>query len=218
MLTKKQLELLLLIDKKIKKTGVTPSFDEMKEKLGLRSKSGIHRLIAALEERGFIKKLAFKARAIQVIKLPELNDQHIKNVQQKTKKYIEHPTVELPIIGRIAAGLPIEAIEDKSNTFHVPKSLIKGKDNFILEVKGESMIDAGINDKDLVIIKKQSHANNGDIVVALVNEEEATLKRFRKKGGTIALEAANDNFETRIYSGNQVNIQGVLAGLIRLYK
>ena len=217
MLTKKQLELLLLIDKRIKKTGVTPSFDEMKEKLGLRSKSGIHRLIAALEERGFIKKIAFKARAIQVIKLPELNDQHVKNIQQKTKKYTENPTIELPIVGRIAAGLPIEAIEDKSNTFHVPKSLIKGKDNFILEVKGDSMIDAGINDKDLVIIKKQSYANNGDIVVALI-EEEATLKRFRKKGDTIALEAANDNFETRIYSGNQVNIQGVLAGLIRLYK
>ena len=217
MLTRKQLELLLLIDKRIKKTGVTPSFDEMKKKLGLRSKSGIHRLIAALEERGFIKKLAFKARAIQVIKLPELNDQHVKNIQQKTKKYTENPTLELPIIGRIAAGLPIEAIEDKSNTFHVPKSLIKGKDNFILEVKGDSMIDAGINDKDLVIIKKQSYANNGDIVVALI-EEEATLKRFRKKGDTIALEAANDNFETRIYSGNQVNIQGVLAGLIRLYK
>ncbi len=218
MLTKKQLELLLLIDKKIKKTGVPPSFDEMKEKLGLRSKSGIHRLIAALEERGFIKKLAFKARAIQVIKLPELNDQHMNNIQQKTKKYTENPTIELPIIGRIAAGLPIEAIEDKSNTFHVPKSLIKGKDNFILEVKGDSMIDAGIYDKDLVIIKKQSYANNGDIVVALINREEATLKRFRKKGNTIALEAANDNFETRIYSGNQVNIQGVLAGLIRLYK
>ena len=217
MLTKKQLELLVLIDKKIKKTGVTPSFDEMKEKLGLRSKSGIHRLIAALEERGFIKKLAFKARAIQVIKLPDLNDQHMKNMQQKTKKYTENPTIELPIIGRIAAGLPIEAIEEKSNTFHVPKSLIKGKDNFILEVKGDSMIDAGINDKDLVIIRKQSYANNGDIVVALI-DKEATLKRFRKKGDTIALEAANDDFETRIYSGNQVNIQGVLAGLIRLYK
>ena len=217
MLTKKQLELLLLIDRKIKKTGVTPSFDEMKEKLGLRSKSGIHRLIASLEERGFIKKLAFKARAIQVIKLPELNNKHMKNIQQKSETYTENPTIELPIIGRIAAGLPIEAIEDKSNTFHVPKSLIKGKDNFILEVKGDSMIDAGINDKDLVIIKKQSYANNGDIVVALI-EEEATLKRFRKKGDTIALEAANDNFETRIYSGNQVNIQGVLAGLIRLYK
>ena len=134
-----------LIDKKIKKTGVPPSFDEMKEKLGLRSKSGIHRLIAALEERGFIKKLAFKARAIQVIKLPELNDQHMNNIQQKTKKYTENPTIELPIIGRIAAGLPIEAIEDKSNTFHVPKSLIKGKDNFILEVKGDSMGGPFIN-------------------------------------------------------------------------
>jgi len=217
MLTKKQLELLTLLDKGISKTGVTPSFDEMKERLGLKSKSGVHRLISALEERGFIKKLPFKARAIEIIKLPKINSNITKTTITKSIQSTDNPTIELPVLGKIAAGQPIEAIEDKTNTFHVPKSLTKGKESFILEVKGDSMVDAGINDKDLVIIKKQSHADNGDIVVALIDEEEATLKRFRKKGDTIALEAANDNFETRIYSGNQVNIQGILAGLIRSY-
>jgi repressor LexA len=217
MLTKKQLELLFLLDEKISLTGITPSFDEMKEKLGLKSKSGIHRIISALEERGFIRKLPFKARAIEIIKLPKLNKKRLDDKNIKDMKTNKNSLVELPIIGRIAAGLPIEAIEDKSNMFHVPSSFIKGKENFILEVKGDSMIGAGINDGDLVIVQKQSTAKNGDIVVALINDEEATLKRFRQKGNTIALEAANDDYETRIYSGDQISIQGILAGLIRSY-
>ena len=213
MLTRKQRELLMFLEEKISQSGVTPSFEEMKDKVGLKSKSGIHRLISALEDRGFIKKLPFKARAIEILKLPNIKQRPL---DEKTE-IIDNQVVELPIVGRIAAGLPIEAIESGENTFYVPKVLAKGSDSFILEVKGDSMIDAGINDGDFAIIKKQNTANNGDIAVALTNENEATLKRFRKRGDTIALEAANELFETRIYSAGQINIQGILIGLIRRY-
>lgn len=213
MLTKKQRELLMFLEERISQSGVTPSFEEMKDKVGLKSKSGIHRLISALEDRGFIKKLPFKARAIEILKLPNIKQRPL---DEKTE-IIDNQVVELPIVGRIAAGLPIEAIESGENTFYVPKVLAKGSDSFILEVKGDSMIDAGINDGDFAIIKKQNTANNGDIAVALTNENEATLKRFRKRGDTIALEAANELFETRIYSAGQINIQGILIGLIRRY-
>ena len=213
MLTRKQRELLMFLEERISQSGVTPSFEEMKDKVGLKSKSGIHRLISALEDRGFIKKLPFKARAIEILKLPNRKQRPL---DEKTE-IIDNQVVELPIVGRIAAGLPIEAIESGENTFYVPKVLTKGSDSFILEIKGDSMIDAGINDGDFAIIKKQNTANNGDIAVALTNENEATLKRFRKRGDTIALEAANELFETRIYSAGQINIQGILIGLIRRY-
>lgn len=213
MLTKKQHELLVFLEERISLTGITPSFEEMKKKVGLKSKSGIHRLISALEDRGFIKKLPFKARAIEILKLPNIKPQSFNNKANEVDKNI----VELPIAGRIAAGLPIEAIESGENSFYVPRVLTKGADSFILEVRGDSMIGAGINDGDFAIIKKQTTANNGDIAVALTNENEATLKRFRKRGDTIALEAANEAYETRIYSAGQISIQGILIGLIRKY-
>jgi len=213
MLTKKQRELLLFLEERISQSGVTPSFEEMKNKVGLKSKSGIHRLISALEDRGFIKKLPFKARAIEILKLPNIKS---KSKDDKSGIFEKH-VVELPIVGKIAAGLPIEAIESGENSLFVSNVLTKGADSFILEIKGDSMIDAGINDGDFAIIKKQSTANNGDIAVALTDENEATLKRFRKRGDTIALEAANESFETRIYSAGQISIQGVLIGLIRQY-
>ena len=214
MLTKKQRELLLFLEERISQSGITPSFEEMKKKVGLKSKSGIHRLISALEDRGFIKKLPFKARAIEILKLPKAKQKFSDN----NIKIINEHVVELPIVGRIAAGLPIEAIEAGENSLYVPKVLTGGSDSFVLEIKGNSMIDAGINDGDFAIIKKQSTANNGDIAVALTSENEATLKRFRKRGDTIALEAANEEFETRIYSAGQISIQGVLIGLIRQYQ
>ena len=213
MLTKKQHELLSFLEERISSSGITPSFEEMKNKVGLKSKSGIHRLISALEYRGFIKKLPFKARAIEILKVPNIKPKPFDHESDSDYKHI----VALPIVGRIAAGLPIEAIESGENSLYVPKILTKGSDSFILEVKGDSMIDAGINDGDFAIIKKQSTANNGDIAVALTNENEATLKRFRKRGDTIALEAANESFETRIYSASQISIQGILIGLIRQY-
>jgi len=213
MLTKKQHELLLFLEERIAQSGVTPSFEEMKNKVGLKSKSGIHRLISALEDRGFIRKLPFKARAIEILKSPNIKSKPSDNKPNTLDKHI----VELPVVGRIAAGLPIEAIEAGENSLFVSRFLTKGSDSFILEIKGESMIDAGINDGDFAIIKKQSTANNGEIVVALTDENEATLKRFRKRGDTIALEAANELFETRIYSAGQISIQGVLIGLIRQY-
>ena len=213
MLTKKQHELLLFLEERIAHSGVTPSFEEMKNKVGLKSKSGIHRLISALEDRGFIKKLPFKARAIEILKSSNKKSKSLDHKDDTLNKQI----VELPVVGRIAAGLPIEAIEAGESSLFVSKFLTKGSDSFILEIKGESMIDAGINDGDFAIIKKQSSANNGEIVVALTDENEATLKRFRKRGDTIALEAANELFETRIYSAGQISIQGILIGLIRQY-
>ncbi len=233
MLTKKQLDLLQFIHKRVQRDGVPPSFDEMKEALDLRSKSGIHRLITALEERGFIRRLAHRARAIEVVKLPEAITQGSKptftpKVIQGTKPQADPPrgampvsalhAIELPVMGRIAAGVPIEAISQRSHSVAVPGQMISGQgDHYALEVKGDSMIDAGINNGDVVVIRETNVADNGDIVVALVEDQEATLKRYLRNGNTIALEAANPAYETRIYTEDKVKVQGRLVGLIRTY-
>ena len=227
MLTRKQLDLLQFINKRMQKDGVPPSFDEMKEALDLRSKSGIHRLITALEERGFIRRLAHRARAIEIIKMPEGVDNagFTPSVVQggrvdppRAAISVEVDAIELPVMGRIAAGTPIEAIQEVSHNVAVPGGMVSGAGkHYALEVKGDSMIDAGINNGDIVVIKEQPDANNGDIVVALVDDQEATLKRLRKRGTSIALEAANPAYETRVYRDDQVKIQGKLVGLIRTY-
>lgn len=235
MLTRKQFELLMFINERIKETGVSPSFDEMKVALDLKSKSGIHRLITALEERGFIRRLPHRARALEIIKLPESASPSLArqkgfqpsviegslNKPELASNITEAPANEnsmtLPIMGTIAAGVPIEAIQEHGNDVTVPIEMLSHGDHFALEVSGESMIEAGILDGDTVIIRQQSTANNGDIVVALIDEEEATLKRLRKKGDSIALEAANPAFETRIFGPDRVRIQGKLVGLIRRY-
>lgn len=228
MLTRKQLELLDFIRKRMDSEGVPPSFDEMKEALDLRSKSGIHRLITALEERGFIRRLAHRARAIEIVKLPEAMErvgftpkviQGDRVAAPKGAMAIEAVhAMELPVMGRIAAGVPIEAIQEVSHHVAVPGSMLSGTgQHYALEVKGDSMIDAGINDGDIVVIREQSTADNGDIVVALVEDTEATLKRFRRKGNMIALEAANTAYETRVLPDHQVKVQGRLVGLIRSY-
>ena len=227
MLTRKQLDLLQFINKRMQKDGVPPSFDEMKEALDLRSKSGIHRLITALEERGFIRRLAHRARAIEIIKMPEGVDnagftpsvvQGGRVDQPRAAMPVEVDALELPVMGRIAAGTPIEAIQEVSHNVAVPGAMVSsGGKHYALEVKGDSMIDAGINNGDIVVINEQPDANNGDIVVALVDDQEATLKRLRKRGTSIALEAANPAYETRVYRDDQVKIQGKLVGLIRTY-
>ncbi len=237
MLTKKQHELLLFINDRITETGVSPSFDEMKDALDLRSKSGIHRLITALEERGFIRRLPNRARALEVVRLPD--EMAAANVsaapargfspsvveggfksrarpQQAARPPVEGMT-ELPVLGRIAAGTPIEAIQHEVDRIPAPGALMGSGEHFILEVQGESMINAGIHDGDLAIIKRCDDASSGDVVVALVDEEEATLKRLRKKGASIALEAANPSFETRIYGPDRVSVQGKLVALMRRY-
>lgn len=229
MLTRKQLQLLEFIHKRLQQDGVPPSFDEMKDALDLRSKSGIHRLITGLEERGFIRRLAHRARAIEIVKLPESLEK-----PGFSPKVIEGnappppPTnamaveavhaLELPVMGRIAAGTPIEAISEVSHNVAVPGSMLSGQgSHYALEVKGDSMIDAGINDGDIVVIREQGTANNGEIVVALVEGHEATLKRYLRKGDMVALEAANPAYETRMLRGDQVKVQGRLVGLIRSY-
>ncbi len=228
MLTRKQLELLDFIQKRMATDGVPPSFDEMKDALDLRSKSGIHRLITALEERGFIRRLAHRARAIEIIKLPEamgkpgFSPKVIKGDRAdqppRAMPVAAAHAIELPVMGRIAAGVPIEAISEVSHHVAVPGSMLSGKgQHYALEVKGDSMIDAGINDGDIVVIREQSTAENGDIVVALVEGYEATLKRFRRRGGMIALEAANPAYETRVLPDDHVKVQGRLVGLIRNY-
>ncbi len=223
MLTKKQLDLLTFIHKRIQRDGVPPSFDEMKEALDLRSKSGIHRLITALEERGFLRRLAHRARAIEVVKLPDSmggpsNVTSIGAANTPVPLPQSSGVIELPVMGRIAAGTPIAAIEHVSHHVAVPGSMVGGSaKHFALEVKGESMINAGINHGDIVVIREQDVAENGDIVVALVEGQEATLKRLRRKGSAIALEAANPAFETRLYGADQVKVQGKLVGLIRSY-
>ena len=229
MLTKKQLELLEFIHKRMQRDGVPPSFDEMKEALDLRSKSGIHRLITALEERGFIRRLAHRARAIEIVKLPDPNDKsgfvprvldggRPASTPQSALPVQSSGAFELGVMGRIAAGTPIEAIQEVSHSVSVPGDMIKsGAHHYALEVKGDSMIEAGINDGDIVVILEQNDADNGDIVVALVEDQEATLKRLRKRGSAIALEAANPAYETRVYRDDQVKIQGKLVGLIRTY-
>ena len=227
MLTTKQRELLLFIHKRIKETGVSPSFDEMKDALNLASKSGIHRLITALEERGFIRRLAHRARALEVLKLPESATPSAPVAGRQTFR----PSVvdnnapspqaannnSVPILGRIAAGVPIEAIQQETNRVNAPIDLPMGEEHFALEVKGDSMIDAGILEDDIVILRRTETATSGDIVVALVDEKEATLKKLRKKGNSIALEAANPDYETRIFGPDRVRVQGVLVALIRRY-
>jgi repressor LexA len=235
MLTRKQHELLMFIHERIKESGVPPSFDEMKDALDLRSKSGIHRLITALEERGFIRRLPNRARALEILKLPEANSPNQaggrrfspsvvegglskpKPAPAETATDEESSGISVPVMGRIAAGVPISAIQHQSHTISVPMDMLRGGEHFALEVRGDSMIDAGILDGDTVVIKKSSDAISGDIVVALVDDEEATLKRLRKKGASIALEAANPAYETRIFGPDRVRVQGKLVGLVRHY-
>lgn len=246
MLTEKQKDLLLFIHARMQERGVPPSFDEMKDALDLRSKSGIHRLITALVERGFIRRLPHRARAIEVIKLPD-NQIAVPSAGQgataaaapqrgfqpsviegsgppKTNvaspppsHIIDARTVSIPVMGRIAAGTPISAIQNHTHDIAVPPDILTNGEHFALEVKGDSMIEAGIHDGDTVIIRRCNTAENGDIIVALVEGEEATLKRLRKKGSTIALEAANPEFKTRIFGPDQIDIQGRLVGLMRRY-
>jgi len=222
MLTAKQKELLLYIHERIKETGVSPSFDEMKEALDLASKSGIHRLITALEERGFLRRLPHRARALEVLKMP---DSAAPAAPPKGRGSFRPSVVadmrggggSVPILGQIAAGVPIAAIQNEIGRVDAPPDLLAGGDHFALEVKGDSMIGAGILDGDVVIIRRGDTAESGDIVVALVDEEEATLKRLRKRGNSIALEAANPAYETRIFGPDRVQIQGKLVAMIRRY-
>ncbi|MCR8547340.1 transcriptional repressor LexA [Salipiger sp. P9] len=231
MLTKKQLDLLDFINKRMQRDGVPPSFDEMKEALDLRSKSGIHRLITALEERGFIRRLAHRARAIEIVKLPEslggrpagFVPQVIEGDRPDSRPMGAQPishseAAELPLLGRIAAGTPIESVADNPPNIAVPGAMISGNArHYALEVKGDSMIEAGINDGDVVIIRETASAENGDIVVAQVEGYEATLKRFRRRGEMIVLEAANAAYEPRVLPLGAVKVQGKLVGLIRTY-
>ena len=245
MLTAKQKELLMLIHGHLQASGVPPSFDEMKEALDLKSKSGIHRLITALEERGFIRRLPHRARALEILKMPEASagpqmaggfgesaQQRLSGFQPSVieggGKKQQQPVagmpgavvsggIGVPLMGRIAAGVPISAIQNHASDIACPPDMLGSGEHFALEVKGDSMIDAGIHEGDIVIIRRQDTANNGDIIVALVEKEEATLKRLRKKGASVALEAANPKYETRIFGPDQVDIQGKLVGLIRKY-
>jgi len=224
MLTKKQLVLLQFIDDNTSKSGISPSFDEMKEALNLKSKSGIHRLIVALEERGFLRRLPHRARALEVIKRVKLPATEIKPLETRViqlknvqKERSKENSLQIPLLGRIAAGVPIEALPDLANNINIPPQMMGKGQHFALEVKGESMIDAGINHGDIVVIKEQNQAQNGDIVVALINEQEATLKRLYKKGPIIELKPANSSFLTQEYEANEVTIQGRLVGLLRTY-
>jgi len=237
MLTRKQQELLLFIHERMKESGVPPSFDEMKDALDLASKSGIHRLIMALEERGFIRRLPNRARALEVIKLPEAYSMSLQPKRGFSPSVIqgsrgappaptaakpavannENSSVSIPVMGRIAAGVPISAIQNNTHDISVPHEMVGAGEHYALEVRGDSMIEAGILDGDTVIIRNTNSANPGEIVVALVDDEEATLKRFRRKGASIALEAANPAYETRIFGPDRVKIQGKLVGLIRRY-
>lgn len=237
MLTKKQIQLLEFIQRRMARDGVPPSFDEMKDALDLRSKSGIHRLVTALEERGFIRRLPHRARALEIVRLPDaladlaqdapkpaggFSPRVISNDRPARPRgalgIADSAAVELPLMGRIAAGVPIEAISEVSHHVSVPGTMLSGRDHhYALEVKGDSMIEAGINDGDVVVIREQDSAENGDIVVALVEGHEATLKRYRRRGAMIALEAANPAYETRILPEESVRVQGRLVGLIRSY-
>ena len=226
MLTKKQYELLVYIDKLLRENGVPPSYDEMKDALNLKSKSGIHRLVTGLEERGFIKRLPHKARALEILRLPENMEPRGTRGKGFTPSVIEGGVkrpgpatvgMELPMLGRIAAGMPIEALADHGATVEVPGAILGRGEHYALEIDGDSMIDAGIQDGDTVVIKRGDTAETGDIVVALVDDHEVTLKRYRKKGASIALEPANKDFETRIFGPDRVAVQGRLVGLIRRY-
>ena len=230
MLTRKQHELLMFIHERIKETGVSPSFDEMKAALDLASKSGIHRLITALEERGFLRRLPHRARALEVVRLPEqataaapprgrgaFRPTLVEPTPGAAPTLAANDVRELPVLGRIAAGTPIEAIQHERDRMQVPETILGAGEHFVLEVQGDSMIQAGILDGDFVVIRRTNTANSGEIVVALVMGEEATLKRPRRKGASIALEAANPAYETRIFGPDQVQVQGRLVGLIRRY-
>jgi len=233
MLTKKQHELLVFIDGRLRDSGVSPSFDEMKDALGLRSKSGIHRLITGLEERGFIRRLPHRARALEILRMPE-NMEPVRSPRPEKPGFSPNvirgefgmagtavqgdaEAVSLPLYGRIAAGTPIEALRDNSNAVEVPASMLGGGDHYVLEVDGDSMVEAGIQDGDTVLIQRADTAENGTIVVALVDDTEVTLKRIRRKGDSIALEPANAAYETRICGPDQVKVQGRLIGLLRKY-
>ncbi len=237
MLTRKQYELLVFVDRRLRESGVSPSFDEMKEALGLRSKSGIHRLISGLEERGFIRRLPHRARALKVLRQPENHpdvpavptpapvvERFRPNVIRgdfqmhgTAAKVSDAEAIELPLYGRIAAGTPVEALRDPTSSIGVPGSLLGSGEHYALEVDGDSMIDAGIHSGDTVIIRRTDTAENGSIVVALVDDNEVTLKRLRRKGNSIALEPANTRFETRIFGPDRVKVQGRLVGLMRRY-
>ncbi len=230
MLTRKQHELLLFIHERIRESGVSPSFEEMKEALDLKSKSGIHRLITALEERGFIRRLPHRARALEVLKLPETASgqgtraaatqpagDNVESLDAARAAAAASDTVSVPLVGKIAAGTPIEALQDNSNMVDVPPSLLKSGTHYALNVEGDSMIEAGILDGDTVLIQQCDTASNGEIVVALVDDNEATLKRLRRKGESVALEAANPAYETRIFGPDRVKVQGKLVGLLRFY-
>lgn len=233
MLTRKQHELLMFIHERIKETGVSPSFDEMKEALDLASKSGIHRLITALEERGFLRRLAHRARALEVVKLPQqattsapaggrqpFKPQLVEGERPssaQTTPYPANDSRELSVLGKIAAGVPIDAIQHERERMPVPESMLGAGEHYVLEVEGDSMIEAGILDGDFVVIRRTDTASSGEIVVALVEGQEATLKRLRRKGASIALEAANPKYQTRVYGPDQVEVQGRLVGLIRRY-
>ena len=235
MLTRKQYELLVYIDKVLKQAGVPPSYDEMKDALDLKSKSGIHRLITGLEERGFIKRLPHKARALEVLRLPENLREEVKGGAEAGLTSMNSNVIkadfgvaaagapaapastELPLLGRIAAGTPIEALRDNSNHIDVPPALLGRGEHYALEVEGDSMIDAGIHDGDTVVIQRTETAESGDIVVALVDQNEATLKRLRKRGASIALEPANKEYETQIFGPDRVRVQGRLVALLRKY-
>ena len=233
MLTRKQHELLMFIHERMKEAGIPPSFDEMKDALDLKSKSGVHRLISALEERGFIRRLPNRARALEVIRMPEMAA-GAANQRRFTPSIVEGglarakappppPPVEdnrsmsIPVMGRIAAGTPISAIQNRSHSVTLSPDFLTQGEHYALEVRGDSMVEAGILDGDLVVIKKQDTANTGDIIVALIDEEEATLKRFRRRGSSIALEAANPAYETRVLGPDRVKIQGKLVSLVRRY-
>ncbi|WP_374623427.1 transcriptional repressor LexA [Devosia sp.] len=238
MLTRKQHELLMFIHERMKESGIPPSFDEMKDALDLRSKSGIHRLITALEERGFIRRLPNRARALEVIKLPDSMNPSLGGrkarfepsvIEGNLGRVAAPPArapaaasdgarfVTIPVMGRIAAGTPIEAIQSHSHTITVPPEMLGPGEHYALEVRGDSMIEAGIFDGDTVLIKKQDAASTGEIVVALVDDQEATLKRLRRRGNSVALEAANPAYETRIFPPDRVKVQGRLVGLLRKY-
>lgn len=241
MLTRKQLELLQFIQQRMQESGVPPSFDEMKDALDLKSKSGIHRLIMALEERGFLRRLPNRARAIEILRMPDAPAARPAagaEPRRFTPSVVEgglagkppapkppmlqaHDgngrSVMVPVMGRIAAGTPISAIESQSHTIAMSPDFLSGGEHYALEVRGDSMVEAGILDGDLVVIHKQDTANNGDIIVALIDDEEATLKRLRRRGTSIALEAANPAYETRVLGPDRVRIQGKLVSLVRRY-
>jgi len=218
MLTAKQRELLLFIDQRLKSNGISPSFDEMREALDLKSKSGVHRLISALEERGFIRRLPNRARALEVLKRPDIAPPAVAAaaLAAKTMPIAANDAIDIPLHGRIAAGTPIEALQG-TESFSVPAALLGPGEHYALEVSGDSMVDEGILDGDFALIRKAETARDGEIVVALIDNEEATLKTFRHEGNMIRLDPANRQYEAQRYDPRRVQIQGRLAGLIRRY-